>query len=370
MEFLQKAQEIKDSILGYNSPAKALELYGLCEGKHQTMSQYLESLDPTPLTDKGEKACPLDAFERHLMVLGLELSGNNAASVEKLMSTAVYMVPELIKREIEAGMKASRSNPTGLVASQESVAGLTFHPLYIPNLNLATTASRNTKSLGRRAASGKGGEYPITRIEHREKDIPVMDYGREIQVAYSVVKSKPWTVFKIFLNLIGAQMAADELYDIYQLGHIGDGTTGAATDTFAGTGGTLQYTDLIRNYTNFSAPFKMGAILAPQQSYEAILTMAQFQDPLSGWEFQKNGTPVTPMGAKLYQVETVPAGAPVGTEIVTLDPAYAVALASDDQGIFIETEKIISKQFEKAVVSNKKVYSVIADGAMKQILWT
>ena len=370
MEFLQKAQELKDTILAYNSHNKALELFASCDQKHQTLSQYLESLDPTPINDKGEKACPLDAFERHLMVLGLELSGTNAASIEKLMSTAVYMVPELIKREIEAGMKASRSNPDGLVASQESVAGLTFHPLYIPNLNLASVATRNTKSLGRRAASGKGGDYPVTRIEHREKDIPIMDYGREIQVAYSVVKSKPWTVFKIFLNLIGAQMAADELYDIYQLGHVGDGTIGASPNTFAGTAGTLQYTDLIRNYTSYSAPFKMGAILAPQRSYEGILTMAQFQDPLSGWEFQKNGTPVTPMGAVLYQVETVPTGAPTGTEIVTLDPNYAIALASDDQGIFIETEKIISRQFEKAVVSNKKVYSVIADGALKQILWT
>jgi len=370
MDFLTKASEIKPQLEGFNSPAKAMELFQQCNSKQVTLSEHLETLDPTPITESGEKACPLDAFERHLMVLGLDINGPSSPTIEKLMAMAVYMVPELIKREVEAGMKMSRSNSAELVSVREPVTSLTFHPLYIPNLNLSSTASRNTKSMGRRAASGKGGDYPVTRIEHREKDIPVMDYGREIQVAYSVVENKPWKVFRVFLQLIGAQIAADELYDIYQIVHQGDGTVGGATDTFAGAAGTLAYTDLIRNFTSFDAPFRLGAILAPQQSYEEILAMAQFQDPLSGWKFQKTGEPVTPMGAKLYQVSTTPAGAPVGTEIMTLDPAFAIAEAYNPKGLFVESEKIISRQFEKAVISSKKVFSIVADGALKQILWT
>jgi hypothetical protein len=161
----------------------------------------------------------------------------------------------------------------------------------------------------------------------------------------------------------------DKLFDIYDLGIHGDGTVGAATDVFNGTGATLSYADLVHAYASFDGPFTMNALLCPQQSEEQILTMPQFQDPLSGWEFQKSGKPVTPMGASVRRVGATPASTPTGTIIVALDKRFAVREIVS-QNLMVESEKIINRKFEAATISEESAFSIIADGALKQIDWS
>ena len=98
--------------------------------------------------------------------------------------------------------------------------------------------------------------------------------------------------------------------------------------------------------------------------------MAQFQDPLAfNKVFQASGLPVTPFGAMLKEVDAVPGVTPTGTVIVTLDSRYAVR-KTVVAPLSVEAEKIISRQFEKAVISQKNTFAIVANGALKQIVWT
>ena len=366
-----KKLHASDQFKAYRSDP--LSLYKDCQTNRESVSAMLERLDPSERDSSGKIVSELNALERHLAAADIALSGPKQAKVEDLAAGDVsYLMPELVLRTIEEGrMVNERYSAEDCIAATVPHKGATYHPLYIPNLNTtAASASQRDKSLGRRAASGKGGAFPVLSVDRREKDVVVRDYGRTIECAYSVIRDYAWQDFAIILHLIGAQLASDDLQDIYDLGITGDGTVGAATNTFAGVAGTLAYTDLMTNYISFGSPFAMDRILAPVQSFTTILAMAQFQDPLAfNKVFQASGLPVTPFGAKLKEVDAVPGATPTGTVIVTLDSRYAVR-KTVVAPLSVEAEKIINRKYESATVSEEKVFSIIADGALKRILWT
>lgn len=335
-----------------------------------SLSQHLENLDPTELDENGKPITSIDAFTRHLIVNDIQLHGPQQWTVSRLMNDASYLMPELILREFRAGMMVQEKfSYADCISARIPTKQSTYHPLYTPNQNLSTAQSRRAHGMGGRAAAELGGGFPRLSIRKRSKDITVDDNGRIIEAAYGVVRDYGFEDFAINVRLCGAQYAAEKLFEVYDMGVSGDGTVGAATDTFNGTAGSLAYSDLVRNSTMFDAPFVMDRILAPQQSIENILTMAQFTDPLSGWKFQKDGTLVTPMGAKLKQVNNVTGGTATGTVIVTLAKEYAVKEIVL-QDLQVEAEKIIARKFEEAVISEESAFCVIADGALKRIVWT
>ena len=365
---LDKTKEVASEFDKYKG--NSLQLYKDLDGQKMSLTSYLERLDPTEKDENGVPVHNHDAFERHLMAKGVALSGPNGFTVEQLSSQVEYLMPELILREIRAGMNVSQKySYADCVATIVPSKTATYQPLYIPDLNLSTARTRREKSMGARANSDKGGEFPKLSIRRREKSITIEDNGIQVEASYSVIKDYGWTEFSILLRLVGAQLAADKLQDVYDLGITGDGTVGAATDTFNGTAGTLAYTDIVRNQTQYEAPFVMSRILAPPQSIETILAMAQFQDPLAGWKFQSTGQMVTPMGAQLKQINTVPGNTPTGTAIVTLDHRFALKEVINEP-LKVEAEKIINRKYENAVASEMSRFCVIADGALRRIIWT
>jgi len=369
---LTAAKTNVEFLAGYKSDP--YKMYSDLEAEGGTLTEKLESTDASdinPATGLPEHG--VDALSRALMAADIKLAGPGAIMISQLVDRGLVLMPELVLREIQAGMKMTkRSDYTKLVASTVESVGPSYHPAYIPNLNQtapASTIGLQGKSLAKRAAAAKGGMFPKTSIRYREKDIVIKDYGREFDVSYKMLKAMPWTEFAIFLHLVGVQLAGEKLFDIYDLAITGDGTVGAATDTFSGTSGSLVYTDLVDNYVSYDQAFEMNAMLCPQSSLETILTMAQFQDPQAGFSFQRTGELVTPIGSELFQVPSVPSTTPTATVIATLDKRFAVR-ETNSQKLMVEAKKIIELKFEEAVVSEETVFSIIADGALKRIVWT
>lgn len=352
--------------------SNALELYHACQNDRISLTEHLESLDPTEYANDGSPLNAGDAFTRHLMALDLQLSGPNQVTVENLMAQANYLMPEMVRREILAGMEMpDKFSYKDCVATTVPSKVSTYHPIYIPDMDNATALARRNKSLGRTGSPGKGAEMPRVSIRKREKDIVIQDHGRVVETAYAVIRDYGWSDFAVYLRLIGGQMAADKLFEIYNLALVGDGTVGASTDTFNGVAGTLTYLDVLHNHASYYAPFVMNKILAPLTSFENILSMAQFSDPeaFGGKVFQVSGKPVTPFGAMIKQVNAVPGAALTQTEIATLDSRYAVKEVTS-QPLSVEADKIISRKFEEAAISEEYEFCIIADGALKRIIWT
>ncbi len=336
-----------------HSRASNLALYAEAQERGLTLSELLEEMDPSPRKPDGTPDSPLDAFERQLYLANVVISGRNATSLEQFLTGAgLILAPEYVSREIQRGYKMVQ-DPTELVAAQVPERGPTVKPLYIKT-DLAK------KSLARR---NEEANYPVVKLLYREKDAAMVDRGRQFDFSYRVLKNQKLAEFRVFLWWIGAQLAFDEITEIYNICVNGDGTSPAPANVFNGTPGAYAYSDLVHLAMSFSGPAKMTHLLGTKADIEKILNISEFQDPLAFQGLQsyaERGDYRTflPMNTKLV----VCPGA-TATKFAALDHRFAIR-ESVAQPLLIEAEKVIAQKLESAVISKESVYTVMVDDAL------
>ena len=344
---LDNARKVKELVVQH-SRAGNLALYAEAQEQGISFSDLLEQLDPT------EPGASLDAFERQLMLNGILAEGSKGIAMEQFfVGGALILVPEYILREIQRGYKMIQ-DPAELVATTVFEAGPTVRPIYIKT-------DKAKESLGRRG-SGGGSAYPRVELLFRDKEAVVLDRGRQFDFSYRVVRNQKLTEFRVFLWWIGAQMAFDEVDDIYSILLNGDGASGAAANVFAGNAGSFVYSDLVHLAMAFTVPARMSHVLAAQSDVEKILNMTEFKDPLvwrNAEPMQRSGDfrSLMPVNSKLV---IVPNG--TATKLIGMDAHFAVR-ESVSQPLMIEAEKVIAQKLETAVISKESVYTVMVDGA-------
>jgi hypothetical protein len=351
LDFSQ-AESLKSTIVRH-SRAGDLSLYAEAQQRWLTLSELLEELDPSPKgRDGGIEG--LDAFERQMLVLGLTGSGRRAITVEDFyLGGGLILLPEYIQREIERGY-GTVQDPRELLAASVPVAGPSVKPIYIKMTNAK-------ESLAKRA---DGAAYPSVQLLYRDKEAEVLDRGRRFDFSYKVIRGQRLDEFRVFLWWIGAQLAYDEIDDIYNVIINGDGTSPGATDVFNGSAGTWTYADMVHLAISFDVPSQMTHLMGTKNDVEKILNFTQYQDP-DTWHaaelFRLQGRyqGLLPMNAKLVVAPNATA-----TKFAALDKRFAIR-ESVAQPLMIEAEKVISQKLESAVISKESVYTIMVDEAMK-----
>lgn len=344
---LDNAVKLKEVITDHSRSGN-LGLYKEAQESGTTLTDVLETIDPSELNS------PLDAFERQLMVHNIPMDGQKAVSVEQFfVGSGLILLPEFIRREIKRGYQMVQ-DPTDLIASIVHETGPSITPIYIKTDNAKT-------SLAKRGPDG-GAAYPSVQLLYREKSADIIDRGLRFDFSYRVVKNQRLPEFMVFLHWIGAQLAYDEIDDIYDVLLNGDGTSAAATDVFDGAAGTFAYSDLVTLAMSFDVPAQMTHILATKDDIKTIINLSQFQDPQTWREaelFQRSGSQSSflPVNSKLVTVPNATA-----TKILALDSRFAVR-ETVAQPLTIEAEKIINQKLESAVVSKESVYTIMVDDA-------
>ena len=101
----------------------------------------------------------------------------------------------------------------------------------------------------------------------------------------------------------------------------------------------------------------MNTLLVSNDMMLAMLKLPEFQNPLTGLNFQGTGTLTAPLGAKLLRSGMVPAGTVIG-----LDKRYALEQVSASE-ILVEYDKLIDRQLERAAITSISGFGKICDGA-------
>ncbi len=352
LDFSQ-AESLKASIVRH-SRAGDLSLYAEAQERGLTLSELLEELDPSPRDWEGKQEGVLDAFERQMLVLGLTGSGRRAITVEDFyLGGGLILLPEYIQREIERGYRLVQ-DPRELLAASVPVNGPSIKPIYIK-----TTGAK--ESLAKRA---EGAAYPGVQLLYRDKEAEIVDKGRRFDFSYKVIRGQRLDEFRVFLWWIGAQLAYDEIDDIYDVVVNGDGTSPGATNVFNGTAGSWAYSDMVHLAMSFDVPSQMTHVLGTKTDIEKILNLSQYQDP-DTWHaaelFRQQGRyqGLLPMNAKLVVAPNATA-----TKFAAFDKRFAIR-ESVAQPLMIEAEKIISQKLESAVISKESVYTIMVDDALK-----
>ena len=319
-----------------------------------TFSQTLEELDPSEHY-RGTALEGLDAFQRQLKRFDIKVKGSGSDMVEKFFHTGESSVlfPEFVSRIVRQGME-EENILSDITATVTRFDGMDYR-------SIASVPTEEDKKLMR---VEEGAEIPQTTIRTQENLVRLHKRGRMLVAPYEAIRFQRLDLFSVTLRQIGAYIGRMHLEDAISVLREGDGNDNAAevfavgTDPISGTAGTLDYNALVDFWAQFD-PYTMNTMLVSSDVMLSLLKMPEFQNPMTGLNFQGTGSLTSPLGAKLLRTSAMPAGTLIG-----LDKNYALAQICGSE-VTVEYDKLIDRQLERAAITSISGFAKMFDDASK-----
>lgn len=300
----------------------------------KSFSEVLESMDPSD-NYKGTPLEGLDAFQRQLKRFDIHVNGKNSDPVCKFYKTSdsAALFPEFLSRAIYQGMEEANVL-SEVVATTTKINGLNYR-------SIASVPTKDDKEM---QIVAEGAEIPGTEVKLQEHLIQLNKRGRMLTASYEAIEFQKLDLFTVTLKQIGNYLATTLLGDAVGVIINGDGNSNPATVYSTATANQLTYDDLLNVWSRFDG-YEMNTLLVSPDVMLKILEIPEFQNPLTGLNFQGTGKLVTPMGATLIRSSAVPAG-----KLIALDKRFAIeqVIASD---VAVESDKLIDKQLTRAAIT-------------------
>ena len=320
----------------------------------QSFAKTLEELDPSEHY-RGTPLEGLDAFQRQLKRFDIKVKGAGSDMVEKFFHTTESSVlfPEFVSRVVRQGLEEGSILPD-LVATVTHFDGMDYR-------SITSVPTEEDKKLRR---VEEGAAIPETVIRTQENLVRLHKRGRMLVASYEAIRFQRLDLFSVTLRQIGAYIGRMHLADAVGVLTNGDGNGNAAvvynvgTSPISGSAGTLSYEAMVDFWSQFD-PYTMNTLLVGSDRMLAMLKMQEFQNPLTGLNFQGTGTLTTPLGAKLLRSSVVPAGTLIG-----LDNRYALEQISSSD-ILVEYDKLIDRQLERAAITSISGFAKLSTDASK-----
>ena len=307
---------------------------GMYREAGRSFSQVLEREDPSERY-KGTSLEGLDAFQRQLKRFDIKVKGAASDVVEKFFQTAdaAVLFPEYIARTVRLGMEEGDILPH-ITAAVTKIDGMDYR-------SITSEAGGEEKEL---RLVAEGTAIPETTIKVQANLVPLKKRGRMLVASYEAVRYQKLDLFSVTLRQIGAHIARVHLEDAVDVLINGDGNSNPAEKTTLGAGKTFDYNTLVEFWAQFD-PYVMNTLLVPGDMMLQLLKMPEFQNPLTGLNFQGTGQLTTPLGATLLRTSVLPEGTAVG-----LDRLFALEMVQSGE-VMVEYDKLIDRQLERAAIT-------------------
>ena len=319
-----------------------------------SFAQTLEELDPSEHY-KGTSLEGMDAFQRQLKRFDIRVKGAGSDCVEKFFHTteSAVLFPEFVSRVVRQGLEEGSILPD-ITATVTRFDGMDYR-------SIASIPSEEEKALRR---VEEGARIPETTVRTQENLVRLHKRGRMLVASYEAIRFQRLDLFSVTLRQIGAYIARMHLEDAISVIQNGDGNDNAAealkvgTSPIGGQAGTLSYDALLDFWSQF-APYAMNTLLVSDDMMLAMLKLQEFQNPLTGLNFQGTGTLTTPLGAKLLRTSALPASTLIG-----LDRGYALEMICGSD-VTVEYDKLIDRQLERAAITSISGFAKLYQDAAK-----
>ena len=307
----------------------------------RSFTQVLEAADPSE-NYRGTPLEGLDAFQRQLKRFDIHVKGSRSDAVEKFFRTteSAVLFPEFVSRAVRQGMEEDNVLPA-ITATTTQFDGMDYR-------SIASVPSEEDKSLKR---VEEGAQLPQTSIRTQNNLVKLHKRGRMLVASYEAIRFQRLDQIGRAQRQIGSHIARMHLEDAIRVIMDGDGNDNPARifevgkEPIGGAGGRLTYEALLDFWSQFD-PYSMNTILAPNAVMLDMLKMSEFQNPLTGLNFQGTGVLSSPLGATLLRTSAMPAGMLIG-----LDRSYALEMVSAG-GVAVEYDKLIDRQVERAAITS------------------
>ena len=312
---------------------------GMYNEAGRSFTQVLEACDPSQAY-QGTALEGLDAYQRQLKRFDIKVKGAGSDVVEKFFSTAdsAVLFPEYIARSVRQGMEEADILPH-ITASVTRFDGLDYRSI----------ASVPEEEKQMRYVS-EGAAIPQTTVKVQENLVKLHKRGRMLVASYEAIRYQKLDLFSVTLRQIGAHISRMHLEDAIRVITEGDGNDNPAqtykvgTSPIGGGAGTLTYSELVDFWAQFE-PYEMNTLLVPNDVMVSMLKLEEFQNPLTGLNFQGTGKLTTPLGAKLLRTSALGSG-----KLIGLDKRYALEMVQGSD-VVVEYDKLIDRQLERAAVT-------------------
>ena len=319
-----------------------------------TFSQTLEELDPSEHY-RGTALEGLDAFQRQLKRFDIKVKGAGSDMVEKFFHTSesAVLFPEFVSRVVRQGME-EESILSDITATVTRFDGMDYR-------SIASVPTEADKKLLR---VEEGAVIPQTTVRTQENLVRLHKRGRMLVASYEAIRFQRLDLFSVTLRQIGAYIGRMHLEDAIKVLCDGDGNDNAAdifqvgTSPISGTAGTLSYDALLDFWSQFD-PYTMNTLLVSNDMMLAMLKLPEFQNPLTGLNFQGTGTLTTPLGAKLLRTSALGSG-----KLIGLDKNYALEQICGSE-VTVEYDKLIDRQLERAAITSISGFAKLFQDASK-----
>ncbi len=307
----------------------------------RSFSQVLESADPTEHY-KGTALEGLDAYQRQLKRFDIKVKGAGSDAVEKFFRTSesAVLFPEYIARAVRQGMEEGNLLPS-ITATVTKIDGMDYR-------SIASVPDKGKKEL---KDVGEGAAIPQTEVRTQENLVKLHKRGRMLVASYEAIRYQKLDLFSVTLRQIGAHINRMHLEDAIGVLENGDGNENPAkvfqvgTAPIGGTAGNLTYDDLVDFWAQFD-PYEMNTLLVSGDVMLKLLKMSEFQNPMTGLNFQGTGKLATPLGANLLRTSALGSG-----KIIGLDKNYALEMVQGGD-VMVEYDKLIDRQLERAAITS------------------
>jgi hypothetical protein len=271
----------------------------------KTFSQTLEELDPSE-SYRGTADEGLDAFQRQLKRFDIRVKGAGSDMVEKFFHTteSAVLFPEFVSRVVRQGMEEESILPA-ITATVTRFDGMDYR-------SIASVPTEDEKALRR---VEEGAKIPATAIRTQENLVRLHKRGRMLVASYEAIRFQRLDLFSVTLRQIGAYIGRMHLEDAIGVILDGDGNANPAQSLTVGTApisgvkGTLSYDALLEFWSRFD-PYAMNTMLVSSDVMLELLRLSEFQNPLTGLNFQGTGKLITPPGRHAAAHLRLPGGHP------------------------------------------------------------
>ena len=321
---------------------------GMYQEAGSTFTQVLERQDPSEQY-KGTSLEGLDAFQRQLKRFDIKVKGAGSDVVEKFFRTAdsAVLFPEYIARSVRQGMEEGDLLPH-ITAAVTKFDGMDYR-------SITAEAGGEDKELRQ---VDEGASIPATTIKVQANLVKLRKRGRMLVASYEAVRYQKLDLFSVTLRQIGAHIARTHLEDAVDVLMNGDGNGNAAAVDQVAADGTLTYSDLVDFWAKFD-PYEMNALLVSGDVMVQMLKLTEFQNPLTGLNFQGTGKLTTPLGATLLRTSVLPAGTAIG-----LDKRFALEMVQGSD-VMVEYDKLIDRQLERAAITTISGFAKVFQNASR-----
>ena len=307
---------------------------GMYQEAGRSFTQVLERQDPSEQY-KGTSLEGLDAFQRQLKRFDIKVKGAGSDVVEKFFRTAdsAVLFPEYIARSVRQGMEEGNLLPH-ITAATTRFDGMDYR-------SITAEAGGEDKELH---LVEEGAQIPATSIKVQGNLVKLRKRGRMLVASYEAVRYQKLDLFSVTLRQMGAHIARSQLADAVEVLKNGDGNGNAAPVDKVASTGKLTYDDLVDFWSKFD-PYEMNALLVSGDVMVKLLKLPEFQNPLTGLNFQGTGKLTTPLGATLLRTAVLPPKTAIG-----LDKRFALEQVQGSD-VMVEYDKLIDRQLERAAVT-------------------